>query len=195
MKEFHSIKKRPILASFILCISLLSCKYECPEFPPEYDKHISFTLNNTINYTDGIDTLHFTVASYFRDEFSSHTSFASDRDCPYQKYYLTNRLGDLYLYEEFNDNKSNNNLIMRLTDKDVFSLNTNHSLAFTADYLHAEFYDTYTFCDSLVFKEVYFLVKDTINQSPKIGYIKKASPGGILEFYDFHQKKTWKQLF
>lgn len=197
MIKLKSTKKRFMFVNFFFFLSLVSCKYECPEFPTEYDKYISFTLNNTISYTDGTDTLNFTVISYYRDEFSSHTSFAPDVDCPYEKYYLTNRLGNLYLYEKYNDYKSliNDNLIMRLSDQDVFSLNTFHVLASTADYLHAEFYDTYTFNDTIELKEVYFLVKDTINQSPKIGYIKKASPGGIIEFYDFQQKKIWKQLF
>ncbi len=178
----------------LLLVFITSCEYHCDGFLEEYDKYVTFELNDTISYSNGIDTLNFTVIDYFRNEPSSFTGLAMDVDCNYEKYYQTDIQNGYFIREHFNNFFSRNDDIeVSFTENDTFGLNTYNVSSENYDYSTVEFYQNLSINGS-EYNDVYYLLKDTINDNPKIGYIIKANPGGIIEFYDFETKEKWNLI-
>ncbi|MDN3594324.1 hypothetical protein [Zunongwangia endophytica] len=180
----------------IILISITSCEYDCFGFPEEYDEYISFELNDTILYTNENDTLKFTVNDYNRTEPSSFTGLAMDYDCFEEKFYQTDVQDEYFIREYFEENYNSfqDGILISFTENDTFGLvgPTNFS-SNNFEYSQIEYYQNFQF-NGTDYNDVLFILKDTINSNPKIGYILKANPGGILEFYDFENKELWKQI-
>ncbi|WP_406029048.1 hypothetical protein [Winogradskyella sp.] len=177
-------------------ILITSCEYDCFGFPEEYDDFISFELNDTISYTNETDTLKFTIIDFNRTEPSSFTGLVMDYDCFEEKFYQTDMQDDYFIreYLEENYNQSQDGMLISFTENDTFGLigPTNFS-SNNFEYSQIVYYQNFQY-KGTEYTDVLFVLKDTINLSPKIGYILKANPGGILEFYDFENKELWQQI-
>lgn len=184
------------LSIIVISFSIIACEYDCFGFPEAYDDFISFELNDVIVYTNETDTLNFTVIDYNRTEPSSFTGVVMDYDCLSEKYYQTDIQDDYFIRESFEEHysASEDGILISFTENDIFGLigPTNY-LSTNIEYLQIEYYQNFQY-NGINYDDVLFMVKDTINSNPKIGYIIKANPGGILEFYDFQTKEKWKQI-
>lgn len=187
------MKNSFILLAILTILIFTSCEYKCSGFPEWFDKYISYTSQDIISYTNELDTISFTVLESYSNGPSSSRGVYMDHDCLSEKYYFTDTIGDYFINETFNSFERDP-ISVSITSEEVFGFSEVEFLDHTyQNYLELEYYSEFDF-NGQTYNETLLLVKDTINSSPKIGYIVKANPGGVLEFYDFETKEKWRLI-
>ena len=184
-----------LLILFLIVFNITACEYECPGFNDIYDKYVTYNLNDKISYSNGIDTLNFNVVDFYRETPNSFRGLAMDVECFEEKYYVTNNQSDYQISESYETAFSSfdDDIKISITNNDNFGLRLYDFNSENYDYSKVEFNQNYEY-NGINYNEVIFLLKDTLNSNPKIGYIIKANPGGVLEFYDFEKKEIWQQI-
>jgi len=182
-----------IIYGIFIIVLISSCKYTCPGFPDEDLKWIPYNINDTLRYSDSKDTVYFIVNDFQKSEPSSFRGFAMDVECDFEGHYYTTK-SSLYDYEI----------------KDIYSTNNRTKIKIQITETGGEFvfpyYEDYSndsikirhVADSLIngidHKDIYVIQKDTIKITPRISRVIKSSEKGVIEFFDFKDKRKWNLI-
>jgi len=174
----------------ILTLLINSCKYKCEGFQESELKWVPYEIGETIKYTDKFDTIEFRITDFFKTESSSFSGLVMDYECDSKCYYLTSKNDELgyQLREEYNDG-FDWGMKIQITDNDRFEFDIPNNTSFSDSIKVVHKPDTLINCTE--YTNVFIVSKDTLNKSPRIGYIIKAENFGIIEFYDFYLKQKW----
>jgi hypothetical protein len=183
-----------ILGGLLIIIVMSSCfKYECDGFPAAEITWIPYTVGDTLRYCNNLDTLSFKVIDHYLTEPSYFRGLVMDYECDYTGYYETERVDLGYkIRESLSDHYKYGGLKISFTNSDFFRFNIwkkdSYNDSVTVKYLQD------TLLNGITYYDVFFVSKDTINQTPKIAWLLKAKDKGILGFYDFETKTKWTRI-
>jgi len=168
-------------------IGLISCKHECEGFPDSSLKWIPYRLNDTIRYTDNIDSIEFVVIDFYKSGPTDYRGIY-EIDCMTEAYYLTTKYKDYYQIKE--TCQYDTEMMIEIISMELFEFDIEDKISFNDSVKLRYLQDT--IINSIKYYEVLIVSKDTINNSPNIAWIMKANDMGIIEFYDFKLKRKWR---
>lgn len=191
-----------VIYLFFLATCVCSCNIM--ELFPANDSHsceelLDFKLNETIKFKSNQNILEFKVIDLYVKKVEGKDGKTSEF-CQISQGYETNinqgykikertSQGSNYMDEE--DAYIEISLLEAPLEGDFFKVKQISDVNYHTNDLNVDYYFKYEL-NNKIYDKVIVISKDTINANPKIGFIKRAIPGGIIEFYDFQSKQTWK---
>lgn len=177
-------------------IFLVSCEFLSIEDKRahEIEDLLDYKLHDIIKFTNGLDTLNFKIVNLERKINYNGNLKQIEYVTNQQKNYIIsekNNADDSYIdvlrigiTGHINQIPYRENLIISLEEK--VSHKFENSIV--------EYYEGYNFKGN-IYKDVYEVLLDTTNNfKPKVPYILRAIPGGILKFYDSETKEMWQRV-
>ncbi len=179
-----------MLKIIIILVSItlfVSCNYvveDCSGFPNSDLKNIPYNHGEQIRYNNGIDTISFSVDTFYKTEpYEIRGSFPQTGfdDCGSTGLYGTS-IDPKFGYKLVDEFSQNGGGVFHITINTPYGNETFNN--------PTEYYDTYQ-VNGVRYEEVNIFEKDTLNNSPIIYKIIKASNKGIIQFNDFQNKMVW----
>lgn len=186
------MKKKIIFLSLTFLCFLNACKYQCPSFPESKLIYIPYEMNDTLKYSNGIDTIVFVVSEYYQTEkHTFSTAFPiMDLWCEEKANYKTDQnlkvgcfISESYDEYELFEVKFNelNKFTFSLSDKSVFE----------GGIIKEEFSDQLEI-NGRLYHNCITVEKNTLYNL--IWKIVKADSVGIVEFYHNDYQDPWVLL-
>ena len=183
-----------ITISFILIFT--SCEFLSIEDKIAYDINelLDHNLNDKIKFTNGSDTLNFKIIKAERTiGYNGNVQ---------QIEYLTNQQGSYIISEKNNAGDDYIDVLRIALTGHVNEIPYGYNLKikleekishnYEGNLVH--YHQEYNF-NGKTYKDVYEVLHDTINRfKPKVPYVMRAIPGGILKFYDSETKEMWELI-
>jgi len=189
--------KKTVLLIAILIFTILSCELLEIESGMAFEHNNLLDYNNrdVIKYTNGIDTINFNVVNAESRESSISNGTGRMK-------LTTDKQGDYTISEQTNQDDSYiDYLRMSLTgkvDETIYNLviNLENKSSHTIDRCIVEYYQDYNF-KGKNYRDVFEVSYDTLSYNfskPKVPFVTRAIPGGILKFYDSETKQMWELI-
>lgn len=191
MKKINIYVKSLIISTLFLFIN---CEFLSVEDKIAYDidKLLIYKLNDIIKFTNGNDTLNFKVIKV--EKTIGHNGNTRQIE------YLTNQQGSYIISEKNNADDEDIDVLRISLTGHANQIPSTHNLIMEIEekisHIHEtniiNYHENYDF-KGKTYKDVYEILHDTINYyKPKVPYVIRAIPGGILKFYDSETKEMWE---
>ena len=194
-------------AHLIIFIFLAGCFGEthCPSFPIEKLNWMPYQLDSTIQFSDGYDTIKYTIVDTFRSESRSYKNNC-DCDCGATAYFKTDINSENELKIEGTCNFINNNFIGYVYNFQKYGYIGEYYMILKSDDFNL-LKENGTFKNEIIssfrinsktYQNVVKLELDTINDGslnwskPDIWKVYIADSIGIIQFEDLNSRKIWK---
>jgi hypothetical protein len=182
-----------ILVSFLFLI-IYSCRFPCDGFPDKDLIWLPYRIGDTIEYSDNIDTIEFTINNFFQSERSEERLYfpVMDIDCNEQAYFETNV--DNTTGYKFKITAYSYPYSFDIEIQPEIPLSFYKNSKSKVDENVVATYFVVKDLNGIIFKDIYIVDIDLQNGKGSISSFILAAGYGILEFYDSKTQKTWKLI-
>jgi hypothetical protein len=190
------MNKKIKIITIVFIFMFVSCQFLSIEDKIAYDidQLLDHELNDIIKFTNGSDTLNFKIIK-------------AERIIGYngniqQIEYITNQQGSYTISEKNNAGDDYIDVLRIALTGHVneipyaynLKINIEEKISHVYEGNIVEYHEEYDF-NGKTYKDVYEVLHDTINLfKPKVPYVMRAIPGGILKFYDSETKEMWELI-
>lgn len=184
--------------SYILLSSLFliifSCRFPCDGFPDEDLVWLPYRIGDTIEYSDNVDTIKFTINNFFQSERSEERLYfpVMDIDCNEQAYFetnLDNTTGYKFKVTAYSYPFS---FEIEIQPEVPLSFYKNSKSKIDENVVSTHFDEMDM--NGIMYNDIYIVDIDFQNGNGSISSFILASGFGIIEFYDSNTQKTWKLI-
>ena len=169
-----------------------SCVYQCPEFPESKLKYVPYKLNDTLSYTNGVDTIEFHVTDYYKTEKHTIKTGFPVMDIEYEEKanYTTdiNSKVGFYIKEEYDSYWP---FKVGFSNYEVFNFTLVNDTRSEENITKKEYNKQQTI-NGETYYNCFTIEKD--KSKFRIWKIIKADSVGIVEFYDRDYTNPWRKI-